>query len=96
MIIIIQVTYNFLNTYKEEKLISVSSALEQEKIKDFLENLEEGDYSYKFVEKKGIKLLFEVTCKTGELDKKLAARNARELLKVTPWGKVLYFNAAAE
>ncbi|MCL1936754.1 MAG: hypothetical protein FWF57_10330 [Defluviitaleaceae bacterium] len=65
--------------------------MQQEEIKKLLQEYENENFSYKFIKKEGIKLFFE---NTGE--DALAARNARELIKATEWGRILYFNAIAE
>jgi len=49
------------------------------------------DFSYKFLKKDGIKLFFENT--GGNED---AARHAREMIKNTTWGRILYFKSQAE
>lgn len=72
-------------------MISIASAMQQDAIKELLENYNEDGLSYSFKEKQGIKLLFTMT---GE-DAEAAAKKAKELIKAQPWGSVLYFQAAA-
>jgi len=69
-------------------VISINSPLKADEIIELLENQ---DGQFTFVEKKGIKLLFETTIE----DKVVAARLARETIKKEPWGSVLYFQAVA-
>ncbi|MFD1900371.1 hypothetical protein [Enterococcus termitis] len=71
-------------------MITIASAMQQEEIKALLESYDGGDFTYKFTQKQGIKLVFEVTG-----DKEEAAKKAKELIKAQPWGGVLYFQAAA-
>ena len=71
-------------------MITIASAMKQEEIKKILETYDEGDFTYTFKEKKGIKLAFDVTG-----DKEEAAKKAKEIIKAQPWGSVLFFQAAA-
>ncbi|WP_461198309.1 hypothetical protein [Enterococcus sp. N249-2] len=71
-------------------MISIASAMQQDAIKELLENYNEDGLSYSFKEKQGIKLLFTTTGK----DTEAAAKKAKELIKAQPWGTVLYFQAA--
>ena len=67
-------------------MITVNVAMQQDKIIELLEGLDQGiKYSYK--EKKGIKLFFEVDI--DDLD--AAAKMAKESIKAQPWGSVLFF-----
>jgi chorismate mutase len=70
-------------------MITVSSAMQQENIKKLLESIENEAITYKFKEKKGIQLIFEITG-----DKDAAIRLAKDAIKAEKWGKVLYFNVA--
>lgn len=70
-------------------MISIASAMQQDAIKELLEGYNEGDISYTFKEKQGIKLFFE----TNASDQSAAAQQAKELIKAQPWGKILYFQA---
>ena len=68
-------------------MITVNSAMQQENIKTLLEGIEEEGVTFSFKEKKGIQLIFKIT---GE--KEQAIRKAKDAIKGTDWGKVLYFN----
>jgi len=70
-------------------MIGINAPLQGDKIIELLNN-QEGQFT--FVEKKGMKLLFETTIE----DKVVAARFARETIKKEPWGSVLYFQATAD
>ncbi|MDT2756564.1 hypothetical protein P7G51_04090 [Enterococcus asini] len=69
-------------------MISISSAMQQDAIKELLEGYSEGDFTYTFKEKKGIKMMFDVTGDPTE-----AAAKAKALIKAQPWGSVLYFQS---
>ena len=69
-------------------MIGISSAMQQEAIKELLEGYNEGEFTYTFKEKQGIKLIFDVTG-----DATAAAKLAKDLIKAQPWGSVLYFQA---
>ncbi|MBL1227896.1 hypothetical protein IW492_01450 [Enterococcus sp. BWB1-3] len=71
-------------------MIAISSAMQQDAIKELLEGYSEGDFTYTFKEKQGIKLIFEVTGDSEE-----AAAKAKQLIKGESWGNVLYFQSAA-
>lgn len=66
-------------------MITVSSAMKQKEITEVLESFE-GDCSFLFEKKQGIRLIFKVTG-----DDKEAAKLAKELIKSQPWGSILYF-----
>jgi hypothetical protein len=68
-------------------MISINLAQEQGKAIELLENYNQGDFSYVYKGKVGIKLQFETTG-----DPEQAAKKAKELIKEQPWGTVLYFN----
>lgn len=70
-------------------MISIASAMHQDKIKEILTEYE-GNFTYTFKEKKGIKLFFEVSGDPVE-----AANKAKELIKAEPWGNILYFQSIA-
>lgn len=72
-------------------MISIASAMQQDNIKELLENYNEDGLSFTFKEKQGIKLFFETTAE----DQDAAAKKAKELIKAEPWGSVLYFQAVA-
>lgn len=67
-------------------MIYVASALKQQEIISLLETSDEG-IKYKFVEKKGIKLSFEVD--GAEVQE--AVDKAKAAIKATDFGKALYF-----
>lgn len=69
-------------------MIAISTAMQQDNIKELLTGYSEGDFTYTFKEKQGIKLIFEVTG-----DSTAAAAKAKELIKGESWGNVLYFQA---
>lgn len=71
-------------------MISITSAVQQEQIKELLTTYEGEDFSYSFKEKKGIALFFDVTG-----DKVEAAAKAKAMIKAQPWGSVLYFQSSA-
>ena len=70
-------------------MIVLSAPLMQ---KNIIELLEAQDGAYKFMEKKGLQLIFETTLD----DEPAAAKKAKELIKATPWGSGLYFQAEAK
>lgn len=70
-------------------MIAVSSAMQQDKIKELLEGYNEDGISFTFKEKQGIKLIFETTAE----DKEAAAKLAKDMIKATPWGKILYLQS---
>ena len=69
-------------------MITISSPMQQDNIKELLSNYREGDVTFTFSKKEGIKLFFEVTGNPAD-----AVIKAKELIKNTTWGKVLYFQA---
>ena len=71
-------------------MIVVSSPMQQNEITELLTGYDGGDFTFHFKEKSGIRLFFEVTG-----DNREAARKARELIKATPWGAILYFQSIA-
>ncbi|MDR1550651.1 MAG: hypothetical protein LBT06_18975 [Hungatella sp.] len=71
-------------------MITISSPMQQENIKELLSGYNDGDVAFIFSRKEGIKLFFEVTGDSAE-----AAKKAKELIKSTTWGQVLYFQAQA-
>lgn len=68
-------------------MIVIHMAAMQDKVIALLENLD-GDFTYKFSEKKGIKLFFDVT--KGAPDQAVVV--AKNAIKAEPWGTALYFN----
>ena len=73
-------------------MIIVNSAMQQDNIKTLLESLSEDEIKYTFKEKKGIQLIFETTAE----DKEKAAKLAKDAIKNTDWGRVLYFNVVSQ
>ncbi|MDR0922068.1 MAG: hypothetical protein LBM95_06785 [Lactobacillales bacterium] len=71
-------------------MITINLAQMQDKAIALLESYSGDDFSYKFLEKKGIKLRFEVTG-----DSEAAAKKAKQLIKGESWGSVLFFNIVA-
>ncbi len=71
-------------------MIYISCALKQQEIIDLLEKME-GEISYKFIDKKGIKLSFEIS--GGEAQ--TAVNEAKAAIKATDFGKALYFQVTA-
>lgn len=71
-------------------MITISSAMQQDNIKDVLTSYTGDDFSYTFKEKKGIQLVFDVTG-----DATQAAAKAKELIKQESWGSVLYLQVIA-
>lgn len=67
-------------------MLYVSSALKQQEIIELLERLESTTV-YKFIEKKGIKIAFEITGEVGQA----AVDTAKAAIKATEFGKALYF-----
>lgn len=67
-------------------MIYVNCAMSADAVKDLLVNTE-GDIQFEFVEKKGIKMSFNVN--TDDLD--AAVRCAKDIIKSSDVGKVLYF-----
>lgn len=71
-------------------MITIASAMQQEEIKQLLENYAGDDFTYTFTKKQGIKLFFEVTG-----DPEAAAKKAKDEIKAQPWGSVLYLQVLA-
>uniref|UniRef100_UPI00403F383F hypothetical protein n=1 Tax=Candidatus Enterococcus willemsii TaxID=1857215 RepID=UPI00403F383F len=71
-------------------MIAISSAMQQDNIKELLTSYNEDDFTFTFKEKKGIQLIFNVT---GDAEQ--AAIKAKELIKKESWGNILYFQAVA-
>ncbi len=67
-------------------MITISSPMQQDHIKELLSNYREGDVTFTFCKKEGIKIFFEVTGNPAD-----AVIKAKELIKNTTWGTVLYF-----
>jgi len=71
-------------------MIEVSSAVQQDKIIELLNNYNEEGIHFSFKEKKGINLYFE----TNAIDLEQASKLAKTAIKSQPWGSVLYFRSA--
>jgi len=70
-------------------MITISLAMSQDKAIALLEAYTGGDFTFKYVDKTGIKLKFEVTG-----DAEGAVKKAKELIKAESWGANLYFSAS--
>ena len=68
-------------------MIILNLAQCQDQAKELLEAYNEGDFSYKFEAKSGIRMKFSVTGDPQE-----AAKKAKALIKAQPWGTTLFFN----
>lgn len=73
-------------------MIILNAPLQQDKIIEELTNYDKDGTSFRFIEKKGIKLHFESNLE----DQEQAARLARQIIKDSSWGSVLYFQATVE
>jgi len=73
-------------------MVVINAPLQQDKIIDELKNYNKDGVSFRFIEKKAMKLYFETSLE----DQEQAARLARQAIKDTPWGSVMYFQATAE
>lgn len=73
-------------------MIEISSAMQQDAIKELLDGKEVDGVTFSFEKKQGIKLLF--TADSEDLE--AAAKIAKEAIKNEAWGKVLYFQAIAK
>lgn len=72
--------------------VVVQTPLKHEEIKGLLEHASRENIRFKFIEKVGVKLIFEVF----GTEEKNSCNIAKELIKETDWGKVLYFSVIAE
>lgn len=68
--------------------IMVQTPLKNREIQELLDGKEIGGTSFAFVEKKGIALVFEVS----GTDSDSACTVAKQAIKGTDWGKILYFS----
>lgn len=68
-------------------MIYISCAMKQDFVIECLEKATEDGIKFKYIEKKGIKMTFEVD--TQDLDNAVAV--AKRLIKSTDIGSVLYF-----
>ncbi|MDT2813689.1 hypothetical protein [Vagococcus carniphilus] len=73
-------------------MIEISSAMQQEAIKNLLDGKEVEGVTFTFDKKQGIKLLFKIDTSNSEE----AAKIAKEAIKQEAWGKVLYFQAVGK
>lgn len=71
-------------------MIEVSSAVQQDKIIELLNNYSKEGIQFSFKEKKGINLCFETNI--DDLEK--AAKLAKSAIKNQSWGSVLYFRSS--
>ncbi|GGB43248.1 hypothetical protein F3157_08980 [Virgibacillus dakarensis] len=71
-------------------MIEISSAVQQDKIIELLNNYSEEGTQFSFKDKKGINLYFE----TNANDLEKAAKLAKSAIKNQPWGSVLYFRSS--
>lgn len=65
-------------------MLSIISPLQQDAIKQLLQDYKEEDVQFTFKEKQGIKMLFEASVENEAVVKKV-----KELIKTQPWGSVL-------
>lgn len=70
--------------------IIIQTPLKNEEIKALLEEKEHNGVQYRFAGKKGIGMEFEAA---GE-NEKSAVDIAKQIIKSTDWGKVLYFTVS--
>jgi hypothetical protein len=68
-------------------MIIINSAMQQDNIKQLVENLTVEGITPTFVEKRGIQLMFEAPEKEDEI-----VTAIKKEIKETSWGGVLYFN----
>ncbi|ABR36745.1 MULTISPECIES: hypothetical protein [Clostridium] len=74
-------------------MILINCALRQDDIINIVENIEvENEKVFKFVRKEGIKILFECSLS----DQQNAAAIAKQSIKDTELGKVLYFGVSVQ
>ncbi|GEP62906.1 hypothetical protein CBE01nite_06740 [Clostridium beijerinckii] len=74
-------------------MILINCALRQDDIINIVENIEvENEKVFKFVKKEGIKILFECILS----DQQNAAAIAKQSIKDTELGKVLYFGVSVQ
>ncbi|MBP2098384.1 hypothetical protein [Enterococcus rivorum] len=65
-------------------MLSIISPMQQDAIKQLLQDYKEEDVQFTFKEKQGIKMLFEASVENEAVVKKV-----KELIKTQPWGSVL-------
>lgn len=65
--------------------ISVNTALQQNEIIELLDGQERAGIQFTFLEKQGMKLIFEVNCDDGDA----AIKVAKSTIKATPFGAAI-------
>lgn len=73
-------------------MIVISSPMKRDFFVETLEKYNENGVTFKKVDEKGIKLHFETTAE----DEEAAARIAKDVMKATDIGAVLYFQVTVE
>ncbi|HCM89432.1 MULTISPECIES: hypothetical protein [Vagococcus] len=73
-------------------MIAINVAMEQDKIIELLNEQEIEGITFRYKEKKGIKLIFVIE---GTTDFELAAKQAKDIIKAQIWGNILFFQATA-
>lgn len=73
-------------------MIVFNAPIQQDKIIETLTTYNEDGLTFEFVEKKGMKLFF----KSSIEDEEVASRKAKEIIKGTSYGGVLYFQVSVE
>ncbi|MBC1457368.1 hypothetical protein [Listeria newyorkensis] len=73
-------------------MIVISSPMKRDFFVETLENYNENGVTFKKVDEKGIKLYFETTTE----DEEAAVRIAKDVMKATDIGAVLYFQVTVE
>ncbi|MBC2021342.1 hypothetical protein HCA81_09810 [Listeria booriae] len=73
-------------------MIVISSPMKRDFFVETLEKYNENDVTFKKVDEKGIKLYFETTAE----DEEAAVRIAKDVMKATDIGAVLYFQVTVE
>lgn len=73
-------------------MIFLNVPAEQDEIIELLNNYDQNGMTFKFVDRKGLKLRFE----TNATDLDLAAKTAKSAIKSETWGSMLSFQAGFE
>ncbi|RRK10269.1 hypothetical protein D1831_08525 [Lactiplantibacillus garii] len=73
-------------------MIFLNAPVAQDQIIALLNNYNQDDVTFEFVDKQGMKLRF----KTNMADLEAAAKTAKAAIKAENWGSVLYFQAGVE
>jgi predicted nucleotidyltransferase len=71
-------------------IISVNTPLKNKEIQELLEEYSDRGIKFTFINKTGIKMMFEVT----GTDVDGAINIAKKIIKDTEWGKAIYFYVA--